>query len=531
MSEPVTKSRASGDQGTHIRTLVQGSTMTLKPNVSGHLVAKNSALSFIQMLVPILLAFATIPYVIHKLGLERFGVLSLVSIFVGGYANLFDLGMGRATTYFVAGSLGRGEHDRVPRVAFSSLCIQVAAGFVAAGVLAVLTPIVTTRLLHVSVPFQGEARTTFWLASASLPLLAIFRNLRAVLEAYQRFDLISAVQIPSSSVNLLLPALGAWAGLHLPGIMLLLIASRVMTIAAYVMVSERAVPTFWGRIGFEKGLLPLLFSYGGWAALSDALIPVINYSDRFVIGSVLSVGALGYYAAPFEAVSKALIVPSAIVQSLFPALGTLGVARREQFAKLYANALKYTLLVMTPLILAVVLFARNILTLWIGKDFAGKSTLVLQLLAVGMLLNAVSQVACTLLDAMGKPDLRAKVFLAVVAPFLILLVVLTKLFGLNGAAAGWLLGTALHTAWYLLLSRKVLPETIAGCRDDGVRVAALLTAGCMAAAGVILLAFGGSPVVKSLASMLLLAFFLAVAWRFAFDGTIKRQLVAVLRGN
>ena len=306
--------------------------MTHKPNVSGRMVAKNSALSFIQMLVPILLAFATIPYVIHKLGLERFGILSLVSVFVGGYANIFDLGMGRATTYFVADSLGRGEHDQVPRVAFSSLCVQVAASFVAGGLLAVLTPIITSRLLHMSIPFQGEARTTFWLASATLPLLAIFRNLRAVLEAYQRFDLVSAVQIPSSSVNLLLPALGAWAGLHLPGIMLLLTASRVMTIAAYVMASERAVPTFWRRIGFEKHLLPLLFSYGGWVALCDALIPVINYSDRFVIGSVLSVEAMGYYAAPFEAASKALIVPSAVVQSLFPALGTLGVARREQFA-------------------------------------------------------------------------------------------------------------------------------------------------------------------------------------------------------
>jgi O-antigen/teichoic acid export membrane protein len=362
-----------------------------------------------------------------------------------------------------------------------------------------------------------------------LPLLAIFRNLRAILEAYQRFDLVSAVQIPSSSVNLLLPALGAWAGLHLPGIMLLLTASRVMTIAAYAKVSERVVPTFWRRIGFEKHLLPLLFSYGGWVALCDALIPVINYSDRFVIGSVLSVEAMGYYAAPFEAASKALIVPSAIVQSLFPALGTLGVARREQFAKLYANGLKYTLLVMTPLILAVVLFAKNILTLWIGKDFAAKSTLVLQLLAIGMLLNAVSQVACTLLDAVGKPGLRAKVFLAVVAPFLILLVVLTKLFGLNGAAAGWLLGTALHTGWYLLLSRKVLPETIAGYGEHGVHVAAFLTAGCLGAAGVILVIFGGSLLVKSLASMLLLAFFLAAAWWFVFDPATKRQMASVLR--
>ena len=288
--------------------------------VSGHLIAKNSILSFVQMLIPILLAFLTIPYVIHKLGIERFGVLSLISVLVGGYANVFDLGMGRATTFFVADLIGGDQHSRIPRVAFSSLCIQVGAGVVAGAFLALLTPIIITKLLHVSAPFQHETEITFWWASATLPLLAIFRNLRAILEAFQRFDLVAAVQIPSSSLNLILPAIGAGAGLHLPGIMLLLTISRVMTIAAYVIVSQGVVPRFWQRIGFEKQMLPSLFGYGGWVALCDGLIPVINYSDRFIIGSVLSVEALGFYAAPFEAISKVLIVPSAVVQSLFPAL-------------------------------------------------------------------------------------------------------------------------------------------------------------------------------------------------------------------
>src|SRR5947209_3699717 len=132
--------------------------MAVEREIKGRLVARNSALSFMQMLVPIILAFLTIPYVIHRLGLERFGVLSLVSVLIGGYANVFDLGMGRATTYFVSESLGRGEHDQVPSVAFSSLCIQVAAGFAAGCVLALVTPVITNRLLHVSAPLRGEAQ-------------------------------------------------------------------------------------------------------------------------------------------------------------------------------------------------------------------------------------------------------------------------------------------------------------------------------------------------------------------------------------
>jgi O-antigen/teichoic acid export membrane protein len=483
------------------------------------------------MLIPFLLAVVTIPYVIHKLGVERFGILSLAYVLLGGYASLFDLGMGRATTYFVADSLGRGERDKVPRVAFTSLCVQVCAGIVACAALALLTPMLAGRLLHISASLQGEARMTFWWTSASFPLLAVFRNLRAILEAHQRFDLITAVQVPSSSLTCLLPAVGAWAGLHLPGIMALLTASRFITTGAYLIVCHRIVPNVQRRIGFERQLLRSLFGYGGWVMLCDGLIPVINYSDRFVIGAVLSVQAVPYYTAPFEAVSKALIIPSAIVQALFPVLGTLRAASREQFARLYAHGLKYTLLIMTPLIIGVILFAGNILAIWIGKSFAAKGTLVLQLLAVGMLLNAASQLPCTLLDAAGRPDLRAKVLLALVLPSLLLLYLFTKLFGVNGTAASWLVSAGAQAACYLWLSGKLLPEAVADSRENGVGLTALLAAGSLVAAGGILVAFGESLIVKSLASTLLLALFLGVVWKFVLGAADKSYVFATLRGG
>ncbi|MCI0403070.1 MAG: flippase, partial [Acidobacteria bacterium] len=50
-----------------------------------------------------------IPPIIAGLGAERFGLLALAWA-VLGYFNIFDLGLGRATTKFVAESLGRGEH-------------------------------------------------------------------------------------------------------------------------------------------------------------------------------------------------------------------------------------------------------------------------------------------------------------------------------------------------------------------------------------------------------------------------------------
>jgi len=63
--------------------------------IQGRLLAKNTVFNFIGQTIPALVAIVTIPYIIHGLGVERFGILSLVWV-VLGYFNLFDLGLGRA---------------------------------------------------------------------------------------------------------------------------------------------------------------------------------------------------------------------------------------------------------------------------------------------------------------------------------------------------------------------------------------------------------------------------------------------------
>lgn len=503
--------------------------MTQQPKSGGHLVARNSVLSFLQMLIPIVLAVVTIPYVIHKLGVERFGILALVLVLQGGYASIFDIGMGRATTYFVAHSLGRGQRGEISRVAFTSLCVQIGASLVAAAVLALLTPYLADKLLHIAWSLQGEARLTFWLVSASLPLLAIYKNLRSVLEAHQRFDLITTVQIPSSSINRLLPAIGAWAGLHLPGIMVLLIISRLVTAGVYIVVCQKIVPDLWRMIGIDTRLLRQLISYGGWVTVCDFLMPVVTYADRLVIGSVMSVGALGYYAAPWEGISKVTCISSSIVQALFPALGTLRAAKSKQFASLYAQSMKYTLLLMTPPILITILFAGDILRLWIGGDFPARATLVLQLLGGGMLLWGLSDVSAALLDAVGRPEMRAKLLFAVGMPSVLLLFFFTKLWGVNGAAASWLITAGAQALAFFRASSHVLPEGLEGLRENGVGAAAALSAGSLTAAVAILVTFGANPIIKGVASVLLFAAFATATWRLVLDGEAKNYVFAALR--
>lgn len=79
--------------------------------IRGSLLAHNTLLNFIGQAVPLLVGVVTIPFIVQGLGTERFGLLSLAWVILG-YFTIFDLGLGRATTNFVAEALGKGEDDQ-----------------------------------------------------------------------------------------------------------------------------------------------------------------------------------------------------------------------------------------------------------------------------------------------------------------------------------------------------------------------------------------------------------------------------------
>jgi len=72
--------------------------------------------------VPLLIGVITIPFIIRGLGTERFGLLSLAWVILGYFA-IFDLGLGRATTKFIAEALGKGEKEKVPSLLWTSVTV------------------------------------------------------------------------------------------------------------------------------------------------------------------------------------------------------------------------------------------------------------------------------------------------------------------------------------------------------------------------------------------------------------------------
>ena len=317
--------------------------------IRGSLLVSNTVLNFIGQAVPLFVGIVTIPFIIRGLGTEYFGILCLVWAIVG-YFSLFDLGLGRATTKFVAEALSKGDEDQVPRLVWTVITVQAVLGLLGSLILAGITPLLVVRILNIPPELVGEAKTTFYLLALSIPVVLISSSFSGMLEAAQRFDLVNAVRIPSSALTFLLPLIGLILGFELPGIVALILVARFGALSALVALALRIFPKV-RKFSAHFSLFPRLFSYGCWITVSSVVGPILVYLDRFLITSLLSIAAVAYYSAPYEAVTRLWIIPASLVMSLFPAFSALeGIRDRQRLGTLFALSVKFELLTLGPIV-------------------------------------------------------------------------------------------------------------------------------------------------------------------------------------
>ena len=236
-------------------------------DVRNKIIFRNTVLNFFGLVVPLAVGFVTIPMVVRALGNDRFGILALVWV-VFGYFGLFDLGLGRTTTRYIADALGRNETEAPGLPSGRPSISRRRSGSRAAFLSHLAAPLIVRRILNIPDGFVGETILTLRLVGWSLPVMFVSSSFRGVLEAAQRFDLVNAVKVPVNVLFYVLPLAGVAMGFGLPGIVVLLVVSRAAALVVWGAMSLRVMPALRTRPVLHGKLVRPLFSFSGWLGLS-----------------------------------------------------------------------------------------------------------------------------------------------------------------------------------------------------------------------------------------------------------------------
>jgi O-antigen/teichoic acid export membrane protein len=497
------------------------------PSINGVALARNTAFNFAGQILPLLAGVALIPYIVRGLGTDRFGILGIIWV-IFGYFSLMDLGMGRATTKYLAEWLAKGETEKISEMVWSSVLLQLLLGVVGGAIIALLAPFFVERVLKTPAELVDEVRTAFYILAVAMPTVLTINGLRAVLEGCHRFDITNLLRIPASMLAFVIPAAAIGSGLKLPGIVLWMTIFRFGFTVAHGFFCVRVLPSLKVRPKLRPSTLVPLLSFGGWVTASNLINPVLISMDRFLIGSILSVGMVGFYTAPFEAATKLWMIPASLMTTVYPACSALGMGQRGNLQTLYSRSIKYIFCALAPVSLTLVLFAKPIIKVWLGQDFVDKSAAPLQILAVGVFINCFAHVPYCFMQALGRPDTAAKLFLCELLPYGLLAWWMIGHYGIAGAAAAWSIRTAIEVFLLLWLTVRVFNLSAVRVLDRKMwtAIGALSAAGV--AAYVTNLFFHGAIWVDVGLCTAWMVGFALVVWTWVLDGADRASALAAI---
>lgn len=478
--------------------------------------ARNSIYNLLGQGVPFLAAVIAIPLLIKGLGTDRFGVLTIAWMVIG-YFSLFDFGLSRALTQVVAERIGVSRDTVAPPLVWAALALMFVLGLVGMVVVGLIAPWLVLSVLKIPGPLQVETLHAFYMLAAAIPMVVVTAGVVGILSAFQRFGVLNAIRVPMGLYTFVAPLAILPFSQSLLWVTAVLVAGRLLAGVAYFWACRDVMPPVRRGLVQQYEVIRPLFRFGAWMTVTNVVSPLMQYLDRFVVGAIVSIAAVAYYATPYEAVTKVLIVPGAILGVLFPAFAASYRQDHGRMVQLYTRGTKYISLILFPGILLVAAFAFEGLRLWLGDEFARQSASVMKVLAIGVFINGIAQVFATLVQGVGRPDLGAKLHLIELPIYLPMLWLAIHRFGILGAALVWTSRVALDGILLFLLASRFL--------GDNAVLVRRMTFGLLAAlAGLILPLLVADLICRAATVAAILVVFVVAVWTSVLDDQERNMI-------
>jgi O-antigen/teichoic acid export membrane protein len=321
-----------------------------------------------------------------------------------------------------------------------------------------------TAMYGIPVSLQAQARAACALMVLQVSLGFIGLLPEGIMFAHHDFVVRNVVRIAALALRFGL-TIGLLA-LHASLVVLAAIqlATLIFDFSTTLILIRRRYPGVRVRLGdFEWSRVRRIFSFSMYVLLLGAGARLSFETDAIVIGAVLGVGAI-----PFYAVANSLIVYlmdftiaiAAVVSPMATRLETQG--RRDELTAVFLKWSKIALSLTLMAGLFLMVLGPRFIGWWIATEYERPSGVVLQILMVSCFaFLPIRGVALPILMGLGKPRTPTIAFLAAGVLNLILSIVLARPFGLAGVAVGTAIPNVLFAAVVLVIT----------CRELGISVA------------------------------------------------------------
>lgn len=411
-------------------------------------IMRNTAYNSLARVVALASGILLTPYIVHRLGMERFAIWSFVGV-VTGYISLFDLGIGTAYVKHVAEFNARGQQQRIGQLVATGMFFYLLFGLaVVCASLWFIMPLI--RLFNVPAGLITEAVFVFWAGICIFAVGNALSPFAAVQPGLQRMDISSRINIGISLCNAAATVAVLQLGWGIRG--LIMVNAAVLGLQSLVnyTVARKLLPLVsFSPLCANRSMFSTLFHFGYKVQIARISSVVTMQTDKILVASFVSLGMVTFYQLGNGVIYYAGIVPALLVSAFMPAFSEMqakGESRR--LTESYLRATRYVAAVAVPMFVFLAVCAPAFFTAWMGPGYE-RSAFVLRVLCFSWMLNSIAQVGGSVAMAVDYLRVMAKSALLIIVLNVALSVVLVRTVGFYGVAWGTLVAVNCGTLYFL----------------------------------------------------------------------------------
>lgn len=409
---------------------------------------RNGFANLIAGVLPIFVVVFTTPYVVNTLGAEHYGLLTLITAIIGYFA-IIDLNFTAGSLKYASEYHASGDAAKRDQTLTAGFMLYVIIGAVGAVLTFVLADWLVTAVFEVPDSDHTLAVAALRLAALGFLLGQVQSYLNTVPQALRRYDQSALLESIFGMVAPLINVLVLWLGGGLYEIVLARVVLSVINLFALGGVIRRLLPD--GRLMRPtRAVLAPLASFSAFAYLNRLASLAYAQGDKLIIGALAGMSALTYYAVPFMLANRVYGLSYRLGSVILPAASSLAaMCQQDAMRELYLYSARYVFFINCVMTLLLTSVAHEILLYWIGAEMAAAGSLILVLIALGNLLDSLTNAPSLVNDGLGKPKITGLFAISRAILGLSVVFALVHAFGVLGAAIGQFAVSAVVPALFL----------------------------------------------------------------------------------
>ena len=421
----------------------------------------NIASNYLRFVISMVVVFLMTPYIIDQLGMDTFGLWSLIFAVIGIFG-LMDFGFATAAVKTVAEATGADDEDARNRALASLFMLYSVIGLLC-------LVLVMTLSAHAAGWFGLSASQhdifvpVIWILGLAVSLNFPASLFKAALSGAGRMHVVNAAELVMVLLNAGLVYTLLEAGYGITGLAVSTSLTMIGTPLLLLPLAYRLLPGFslhW-RLMSLHNIRPLL-SFSVYAFLANIAVLVTLRLDPVIIKLFLPLSAVALYAVAAKVSEYTFLLNKQFSNALMPLVSQLhGRGDTAAIRRIMTDGTRFLLALAVPGIGLLYYYAPEFIQLWLGAEFA-ESAGLLRILLLALVPVTLQLNAANILGMTGQHRFLAISMLISAALNLLLSVGLIAVFGLQGAALGTLAAVLLVEASF------ILPRA---CRHSGVSAA------------------------------------------------------------